>query len=302
MLRIKRQLGGYCFEGLASAGSGMANRHEGKKVRRVMKKKTPANTSGSENSGWESSENLDATSVLHPADVHAAAADNAPTTVFSSDETAVLSDYQDPTAVLSDYQDATQVLTSHETATPAATHSDDRTKVLTDYGSSPANKTAPVGSANAGSVNAESANTEVISSHPDTSEVIGATRPLPRAYRAPIKIPETIPSPQERASQGNYSADEPMQATRRLDPPRPPVSGFPLNNQMGASPMGAPQIGAQQPLPTRAMPPQPVAYPPEAYPAAAYPNGAYVQTGQVPVDASGRPVKSRGTIFRVPVF
>ena len=314
MLRIKRQLGGYCFEGLASAGSGMANRHEGKKVRRVMKKKTPANTSGSENSGWESSENLDATSVLHPADVHAAAADNAPTTVFSSDETAVLSDYQDPTqalsdyqdptqalsdyqdptAVLSDYQDATQVLTSHETATPAATHSDDRTKVLTDYGSSPANKTAPVGSANAGSVNAESANTEVISSHPDTSEVIGATRPLPRAYRAPIKIPETIPSPQERASKGNYSADEPMQATRRLDPPRPPVSGFPLNNQMGASPMGAPQIGAQQPLPTRAMPPQPVAYPPEAYPAAAYPNGAYVQTGQVPVDASGRPVNRPG--------
>lgn len=298
MLRIKRQLGGYRFEGLASAGSGITNRHEGEKVQRVMKKKTPANTSGSENSGWESSENLDATSVLHPADVHAAAADNAPTTVFSSDETAVLSDYQDPTAVLSDYQDATQVLTSHETATPAATHSDDRTKVLTDYGSSPANKTAPVGSANAGSVNAESANTEVISSHPDTSEVIGATRPLPRAYRAPIKIPETIPSPQERASQGNYSADEPMQATRRLDPPKPPVSGFPLNNQMGASPMGAPQIGAQQPLPTRAMPPQapvqPVAYPPEAYPAAAYPNGAYVQTGQVPVDASGRPVNRPG--------
>lgn len=294
MLRIKRQLGGYCFEGLASAGSGMANRHEGKKVRRVMKKKTPANTSGSENSGWESSENLDATSVLHPADVHAAAADNAPTTVFSSDETAVLSDYQDPTAVLSDYQDATQVLTSHETATPAATHSDDRTKVLTDYGSSPANKTAPAGSMNTGSANAESANTEVISSHPDTSEVIGATRPLPRAYRAPIKIPETIPSPQERASQGNYSADEPMQATRRLDPPKPPVSGFPLNNQMGASPMGAPQMGAQQPLPTRAMPPQPVAYPPEAYPAAAYPNGAYVQTGQVPVDASGRPVNRPG--------
>lgn len=284
MLRIKRQLGGYCFEGLASAGSGMANRHEGKKVRRVMKKKTPANTSGSENSGWESSENLDATSVLHPADVHAAAADNAPTTVFSSDET----------AVLSDYQDATQVLTSHETATPAATHSDDRTKVLTDYGSSPANKTAPAGSMNTGSANAESANTEVISSHPDTSEVIGATRPLPRAYRAPIKIPETIPSPQERASQGNYSADEPMQATRRLDPPKPPVSGFPLNNQMGASPMGAPQMGAQQPLPTRAMPPQPVAYPPEAYPAAAYPNGAYVQTGQVPVDASGRPVNRPG--------
>ncbi|OFP76294.1 hypothetical protein HMPREF2971_02425 [Rothia sp. HMSC066G07] len=263
-----------------------------------MKKTTPANTSGSENSGWESSENLDATSVLHPADVHAAAADNAPTTVFSSDETAVLSDYQDPTAVLSDYQDATQVLASHETATPAATHSDDRTKVLTDYGSSPANKTAPAGSMNTGSANAESANTEVISSHPDTSEVIGATRPLPRAYRAPIKIPETIPSPQERASQGNYSADEPMQATRRLDPPKPPVSGFPLNNQMGASPMGAPQMGAQQPLPTRAMPPQapaqPVAYPPEAYPAAAYPNGAYVQTGQVPVDASGRPVNRPG--------
>ena len=288
MLCIKRQLGGYRFEGLASAGSGMANRHEGKKVRRVMKKKTPANTSGSGNSGWESSENLDATSVLHPADVHAAAADNAPTTVFSSDET----------AVLSDYQDATQVLTSHETPTPAAGHSDDRTKVLTDYGSSPANKTAPAGSMNTGSANAESANTEVISSHPDTSEVIGATRPLPRAYRAPIKIPETIPSPQERASQGNYSADEPMQATRRLDPPKPPVSGFPLNNQMGASPMGAPQMGAQQPLPTRAMPPQapvqPVAYPPEAYPAAAYPNGAYVQTGQVPVDASGRPVNRPG--------
>ena len=289
MPRIKRQLGGYCFEGLASAGSGMANRHEGKKVRRVMKKKTPANTSGSGNSGWESSENLDATSVLHPADVHAAAADNAPTTVFSSDET----------AVLSDYQDATQVLASHETATPATAHSDDRTKVLTDYGSSPAHEAAPVGSANVGSVNAasanaESANTEVISSHPDTSEVIGATRPLPRAYRAPIKIPETIPSPQERASQGNYSADEPMQATRRLDPPRPPVSGFPLNNQMGASPMGAPQMGAQQPLPTRAMPPQPVAYPPEAYPAAAYPNGTYVQTGQVPVDASGRPVNRPG--------
>lgn len=309
MLRIKRQLGGYRFEGLASAGSGMANRHEGKKVRRVMKKKTPANTSGSGNSGWESSENLDATSVLHPADVHAAAADNAPTTVFSSDETAVLSDYQDPTAVLSDYQDptqalsdyqdATQVLASHETATPAAVHSDDRTKVLTDYGSSSAHEAAPVGSANAasanaGSVNAESANTEVISSHQDSTEVIGATRPLPRAYRAPIKIPETIPSPQERASQGNYSADEPMQATRRLDPPKPPVSGFPLNNQMGASPMGAPQMGAQQPLPTRAMPPQPVAYPPEAYPAAAYPNGAYVQTGQVPVDASGRPVNRPG--------
>ena len=259
-----------------------------------MKKKTPANTSGSENSGWESSENLDATSVLHPADVHAAAADNAPTTVFSSDETAVLSDYQDPTAVLSDYQDATQVLTSHETATPAAAHSDDSTKVLTDYGSPQTNEATPAGSMNTGSANAESANTEVISSHQDSTEVIGATRPLPRAYRAPIKIPETIPSPQERASQGNYSADEPMQATRRLDPPRPPVSGFPLNNQMGASPMGAPQIGAQQPLPTRAMPPQPVAYPPEAYPAAAYPNGAYVQTGQVPVDASGRPVNRPG--------
>lgn len=303
MLRINRQLGGYRFEGLASAGSGITNRREGEKVQRVMKKKTPANTSGSENSGWESSENLDATSVLHPADVHAAAADNAPTTVFSSDETAVLSDYQDPTAVLSDYQDATQVLNAHETATPAAAHSDDRTKVLTDYGSSPANEAAPVGSANAasanaGSVNAESANTEVISSHPDTSEVIGATRPLPRAYRAPIKIPETIPSPQERASQGNYSADEPMQATRRLDPPKPPVSGFPLNNQMGAPQMGASPMGAQQPLPTRAMPPQappqPVAYPPEAYPAAAYPNGAYVQTGQVPVDASGRPVNRPG--------
>ena len=298
MLRIKRQLGGYCFEGLASAGSGMANRHEGEKVRRVMKKTPQANTSGSGNSGWESSENLDATSVLHPDDVRAAAADNAPTTVFSSDETAVLSDYQDPTAVLSDYQDATQVLASHETATPATAHSDDRTKVLTDYGSSPANKTAPAGSMNTGSANAESANTEVISSHQDSTEVIGATRPLPRVYRAPIKIPETIPSPQERASQGNYSADEPMQATRRLDPPKPPVSGFPLNNQMGASPMGAPQMGAQQPLPTRAMPPQapaqPVAYPPEAYPAAAYPNGTYVQAGQVPVDASGRPVNRPG--------
>ena len=304
MLRIKRQLGGYRFEGLASAGSGITNRHEGEKVQRVMKKKTPANTSGSENSGWESSENLDATSVLHPADVHAAAADNAPTTVFSSDETAVLSDYQDatavlsdyqdPTAVLSGYQDPTQVLSAHETATPATGHSDDRTKVLTDYGSSPANKTAPAGSMNTGSANAESANTEVISSHPDTSEVIGATRPLPRAYRAPIKIPETIPSPQERASQGNYSADEPMQATRRLDPPKPSVSGFPLNNQMGTPQMGASPMGAQQPLPTRAMPPQPVAYPPEAYPAAAYPNGAYVQTGQVPVDASGRPVNRPG--------
>jgi len=266
----------------------MANMHEGKKVLRVMKKKTPANISGSGNSGWESSENLDATSVLHPADVHAAAADNAPTTVFSSDET----------AVLSDYQDATQVLTSYQTATHAAAHSDDRTKVLTDYGSSPAHEAAPVGPANPGSANAESANTEVISSYPELSEVIGATRPLPRAYRAPIKISETIPLPQERASQGNYSADEPMQATRRLDPPKPPVSGFPLNNQMGTSPMGAPQMGAQQPLLTRAMPPQvppqPVAYPPEAYPAVAYPNGAYVQTGQVPVDASGRPVNRPG--------
>ena len=273
-----------------------------------MKKTPQANTSGSGNSGWESSENLDATSVLHPDDVRAAAADNAPTTVFSSDETAVLSDYQDPTAVLSDYQDATQVLASHETATHAAAHSDDRTKVLTDYGSSPAHEatsagSANVGSVNAGFVNAESANTEVISSHQDSTEVIGATRPLPRAYRAPIKIPETIPSPQERASQGNYSADEPMQATRRLDPPRPPVSGFPLNANMGAGHMGAPQMGAeqisaQQPLPARAMPPQapaqPVAYPPEAYPAAAYPNGAYVQTGQVPVDASGRPVNRPG--------
>ena len=297
MLRIKRQLGGYRFEGWASAGSGMANRHEGKKVRRVMKKKTPANTSGSGNSGWESSENLDATSVLHPADVHAAAADNAPTTVFSSDETAVLSDYQDATAVLSGYQDPTQVLSAHETATPATGHSDDRTKVLTDYGSSPANEATPAGSTHAGSTNAESANTEVISSHPDTSEVIGATRPLPRAYRAPIKIPETIPSPQERASRGNYSADEPMQATRRLDPPKPPVSGFPLNNQMGTPQMGAPQMGAQQPVPPQMppqAPPQPVAYPPEAYPAAAYPNGTYVQAGQVPVDASGRPVDRPG--------
>ena len=208
------------------------------------------------------------------------------------DPTAVLSDYQDPTAVLSDYQDPTEVLNSHETAAPAAGHSDDRTKVLTDYGSSPANEAAPVGSANAGSANAEPANTEVISSHPEHTEVIGATRPLPRAYRAPIKIPETIPSPQERASQGHYGADEPMQATRRLDPPKPPVSGFPLNNQMGT-----PQMGAQQPLPPQMppqAPPQPVAYPPEAYPAAAYPNGAYVQTGQVPVDASGRPVDRPG--------
>ncbi len=260
MLRIKRQLGGYRFEGLASAGSGITNRHEGEKVQRVMKKKTPANTSGSENSGWESSENLDATSVLHPADVHAAAADNAPTTVFSSDET----------AVLSDYQDATQVLNAHETVAPADSE--------------------------------------------DSTEVIGATRPLPRAYRAPIQIPETIPSAQERASQGNYSADEPLQATRRLDPPRPPVSGYPLNANMGAGHMGAPQMGAeqisaQQPLPQRVppqapqqVPQQPVAYPPEAYPAAAYPNGAYVQTGQVPVDASGRPVNrpGEGEIMHLP--
>lgn len=260
MLRIKRQLGGYRFEGLASAGSGITNRHEGEKVQRVMKKKTPANTSGSENSGWESSENLDATSVLHPADVHAAAADNAPTTVFSSDET----------QVLSDYQDATQVLNAHETVAPADSE--------------------------------------------DSTEVIGATRPLPRAYRAPIQIPETIPSAQERASQGNYSADEPLQATRRLDPPRPPVSGYPLNANMGAGHMGAPQMGAeqisaQQPLPQRVppqapqqVPQQPVAYPPEAYPAAAYPNGAYVQTGQVPVDASGRPVNrpGEGEIMHLP--
>lgn len=239
-----------------------------------MKKTSNGQATGVGNPGWESSETLDATSVLHPADVHAAAADDSPTMAFSSDATAALSDYQDPT----------QVLSARETATPAAGHSDDRTKVLTDYGSSPAHEATPAGSANA-----ESANTEVISSHPEHSEVIGATRPLPRAYRAPIKIPETIPSPQERASQGSYSADEPMQATRRLDPPKPPVSGFPLNNQMGSSHMGAPQMGAQQPVP-----PQPVAYPPEAYPAAAYPNGAYVQTGQVPVDASGRPVDRSG--------
>ena len=269
-----------------------------------MKKTSKAQTTGAGNPGWGDSENLDATRALH-------SSDDAPTTVFSSDETAVLSDYQDPTAVLSDYQDPTavlsdyqdptEVLNAHETATPAAGHSDDRTKVLTDYGSSPANEAAPAGSANA-----ESANTEVISSHPEHTEVIGATRPLPRAYRAPIKIPETIPSPQERASQGHYGADEPMQATRRLDPPKPPVSGFPLNNQMGAPQMGTPQMGAQQPLPPQMppqappqAPPQPVAYPPEAYPAAAYPNGAYpnsayVQTGQVPVDASGRPVDRPG--------
>ena len=264
-----------------------------------MKKTSKGQATGSGNSGWGDSENLDATRALHPSD-------DAPTTVFSSDETAVLSDYQDPTealsdyqdptAVLSDYQDPTAVLNSHETATPAAGHSDDRTKVLTDYGSSPANEATPVGSTNAGSANAESANTEVISSHPEHTEVIGATRPLPRAYRAPIKIPETIPSPQERASQGNYGTDEPMQATRRLDPPKPPVSGFPLNNQMGAQQPLPPQMPPQAPPQA---PPQPVAYPPEAYPAAAYPNGAYpnsayVQTGQVPVDASGRPVDRPG--------
>ena len=290
-----------------------------------MKKTSKGQTTGAGNPGWGDSENLEATRALHPSD-------DAPTTAFSSDATEVLSDYQDPTqvlsdyqdptavlsdyqdptevlsdyqdptAVLSDYQDPTEVLNAHETAAPAVGHSDDRTKVLTDYGSSPANEAAPAGSANAGSANAESANaesanaesanTEVISSHPEHTEVIGATRPLPRAYRAPIKLPETIPSPQERASQGHYGADEPMQATRRLDPPKPPVSGFPLNNQMGASPMGA-----QQPLPPQMppqAPPQPVAYPPEAYPAAAYPNGAYVQTGQVPVDASGRPVNRPG--------
>ncbi|WP_314672209.1 phosphatase PAP2 family protein [uncultured Rothia sp.] len=255
-----------------------------------MKKTSKGQITGAGNPGWGDSENLDATRALHPSD-------DAPTTAFSSDATEVLSDYQDPTqvlsdyqdptAVLSDYQDPTEVLNAHETAAPAAGHSDDRTKVLTDYGSSPANEAAPAGSTNTGSANAESANTEVISSHPEHTEVIGATRPLPRAYRAPIKIPETIPSPQERAFQGHYGADEPMQATRRLDPPKPPVSGFPLNNQMGA----------QQPLPPQMppqAPPQPVAYPPEAYPAAAYPNGAYVQTGQVPVDASGRPVDRPG--------
>ena len=259
-----------------------------------MKKTSKGQTTGAGNPGWGDSENLDATRALHPSD-------DAPTTAFSSDATEVLSDYQDPTqvlsdyqdptAVLSDYQDPTEVLNSHETAAPAAGHSDDRTKVLTDYGSSPANEATPVGSTNAGSANAESANTEVISSHPEHTEVIGATRPLPRAYRAPIKIPETIPSPQERASQGNYGADEPMQATRRLDPPKPPVSGFPLNNQMGAQQPLPPQMPPQAPPQA---PPQPVAYPPEAYPAAAYPNGAYVQTGQVPVDASGRPVNRPG--------
>lgn len=264
-----------------------------------MKKISKGQTTGAGNPGWGDSENLDATRALHPSD-------DAPTTAFSSDATEVLSDYQDPTqvlsdyqdptAVLSDYQDPTEVLNSHETAAPAAGHSDDRTKVLTDYGSSPANEATPVGSTNAGSANAESANTEVISSHPEHTEVIGATRPLPRAYRAPIKIPETIPSPQERASQGNYGADEPMQATRRLDPPKPPVSGFPLNNQMGAQQPLPPQMPPQAPPQA---PPQPVAYPPEAYPAAAYPNGAYpnsayVQTGQVPVDASGRPVDRPG--------
>ena len=264
-----------------------------------MKKTSKGQITGAGNPGWGDSENLEATRALH-------SSDDAPTTAFSSDATEVLSDYQDPTqvlsdyqdptAVLSDYQDPTEVLNSHETAAPAAGHSDDRTKVLTDYGSSPANEATPVGSTNAGSANAESANTEVISSHPEHTEVIGATRPLPRAYRAPIKIPETIPSPQERASQGNYGADEPMQATRRLDPPKPPVSGFPLNNQMGAQQPLPPQMPPQAPPQA---PPQPVAYPPEAYPAAAYPNGAYpnsayVQTGQVPVDASGRPVDRPG--------
>ena len=62
-----------------------------------------------------------------------------------------------------------------------------------------------------------------------------------------------------------------MQATRRLDPPKPPVSGFPLNNQMGAQQPLPPQMPPQAPPQA---PPQPVAYPPEAYPAAAYPNGA----------------------------
>ena len=44
--------------------------------------------------------------------------DNAPTTVFSSDET----------QVLSDYQDATQVLNAHETVAPA--DSEDSTEVI----------------------------------------------------------------------------------------------------------------------------------------------------------------------------
>ena len=169
----------------------------------------------------------------------------------------------DETAVLSDYQDPTAVLSDYQ----------DATQVLNAH-----ETVAPADSE-------------------DSTEVIGATRPLPRAYRAPIKIPETIPSAQERASLGNYSADEPMQATRRLDPPRPPVSGYPLNANMGAGHMGAPQMGAQQPVPPQMppqAPPQPVAYPPEAYPAAAYPNGTYVQAGQVPVDASGRPVDRPG--------
>lgn len=277
-----------------------------------MKKTMNGQATGAGSPGWGDSENLDATRALHPSD-------DAPTTVFSSDETAVLSDYQDPTAVLSDYQDATQVLNAHETVTHAAAQNEDRTKVLTDYGSSQTNEAAPASSMNTGSANPESANTEVISSHQDSTEVIGATRPLPRAYRAPIKIPETIPSAQERASQSGYSADEPLQATRRLDPPRPPVSGYPLNANMGAAQMGAGQAGAeqisaQQPLPQRVppqapqqAPQQPVAYPPEAYPAAAYPNGAYpngayVQTGQVPVDASGRPVNrpGEGEIMHLP--
>lgn len=277
-----------------------------------MKKTMNGQATGAGNPGWGDSENLDATRALHPSD-------DAPTTVFSSDETAVLSDYQEPTQALSDYQDATQVLNAHETATHAAGHSDDRTKVLTDYGSPQTNEATPAGSMNTGSANAESANTEVVSSHQDSTEVIGATRPLPRAYRAPIKIPETIPSAQERASQSGYNADEPLQATRRLDPPRPPVSGYPLNanmgtghmdaGHMGAPQMGAEQISAQQSLPQRVppqapqrAPQQPVAYPPEAYPAAAYPNGAYVQTGQVPVDASGRPVNrpGEGEIIHLP--
>ena len=107
-----------------------------------MKKTSKGQTTGAGNPGWGDSENLDATRALHPSD-------DAPTTAFSSDATEVLSDYQDPTQVLSDYQDPTEVLSdyqdptevlnSHETATPAAGHSDDRTKVLTDYGSSPAN-------------------------------------------------------------------------------------------------------------------------------------------------------------------
>ena len=163
-----------------------------------MKKTMNGQATGAGNPGWGDSENLDATRALHPSD-------DAPTTVFSSDETAVLSDYQDPTAVLSDYQDATQVLNAHETVTHAAAQNEDRTKVLTDYGSSQANEAAPAGSMNTGSANAESANTEVISSHQDSTEVIGATRPLPRAYRAPIQIPETIPSAPPRGTTARMS-------------------------------------------------------------------------------------------------